>query len=240
MSWTDFVVRLILAFVLGAAIGVERQWRQTRAVLKTNVLVSLGAAMFVMMASMVPGDASPTRVAAQIVSGIGFLGGGIILRQGASVRGLNTAATLWCAAAVGSLIGFGFLFQAYTGALMVVGANFLLRPIVQQITGRDEASQQAKIRYQCEVVCAETDEMSVRTLIVQLVETNPLISISAMESVFDRNEISDVTGSVVTVKADLVCQKRNDTLIEQLFEQIRTQVQVKSASWNATFEEADF
>ena len=104
MTWADFVIRLLLAFILGAAIGIERQWQKTRAVLKMNVLVCIGAAMFVMMSSMVANDSSPTRVAAQVVSGIGFLGGGVILREGTSVRGLNTAATLWCAAAVGTFV----------------------------------------------------------------------------------------------------------------------------------------
>ena len=131
MTWIDFAIRLFLAFILGAGIGIERQWLKARAVLKTNVLVSLGAAMFVMMASMIPGDSSPTRVAAQVVSGVGFLGAGVILREGASVRGINTAATLWCSAAIGSLIGSGFLLQAYFGTLAVVGANLLLRPVVQ-------------------------------------------------------------------------------------------------------------
>ncbi len=87
MTWVEFVIRLLLAFILGAAIGIERQWQKTRAVLKMNVLVCIGAAMFVMMSSMVANDSSPTRVAAQVVSGIGFLGGGLILREGTSVRG---------------------------------------------------------------------------------------------------------------------------------------------------------
>ena len=131
MTWIDFAIRLFLAFILGVGIGIERQWLKSRAVLKTNVLVSLGAAMFVMMAAMVPGDSSPTRVAAQVVSGVGFLGAGVILREGGSVRGINTAATLWCAAAIGSLVGSGFLVQAYFGTIAVVGANLLLRPVVQ-------------------------------------------------------------------------------------------------------------
>ncbi len=131
MTWIDFAIRLFLAFILGAGIGIERQWLKERAVLKTNVLVSLGAAMFVMMASMITGDSSPTRVAAQVVSGVGFLGAGVILREGTSVRGINTAATLWCAAAIGSLVGSGFLLQAYFGTIAVVGANLLLRPVVQ-------------------------------------------------------------------------------------------------------------
>src|SRR6202035_5274009 len=98
-------LNLFVALSLGAAIGVERQWRQRLAGLRTNTLVALGAASFVVFASLFPGEASPTRVAAQVVSGIGFLGAGIIFREGLNVRGLNTAATLWCSAAVGLLAG---------------------------------------------------------------------------------------------------------------------------------------
>lgn len=130
ITWMTFSIRLLVGFLLGMGIGIERQWLKTRAVLKTNVLVTLGSAMFVMLSIMTPGDASPTRISAQIVSGVGFLGGGVILREGASVRGINTAATLWCAAAIGTLVGSGYLVQAYLGTIAVVGANLLLRPLV--------------------------------------------------------------------------------------------------------------
>src|ERR1700761_2876399 len=96
-----------VATLLGACIGFERQWRQRMAGLRTNTLVAIGAASFVIFASLVPGEGSPTRVAAQVVSGIGFLGAGIIVREGFNITGLNTAATLWCSAAVGVLAGEG-------------------------------------------------------------------------------------------------------------------------------------
>jgi len=98
-------INLAVALGLSAVIGFERQWRNRLAGLRTNTLVSLGAATFVIFAAVVPGDASPTRVAAQVVSGIGFLGAGLIFREGLNVRGLNTAATLWCSAAIGALAG---------------------------------------------------------------------------------------------------------------------------------------
>ena len=138
MTWTDFGIRLLVGFFLGVGIGIERQWLKSRAILKTNVLVTLGAAMFVMLSIMTPGDASPTRISAQIVSGIGFLGGGVILREGASVRGINTAATLWCAAAIGTLVGSGYFVQAYLGTFAVVGANLLLRPLVEAFKQQGE------------------------------------------------------------------------------------------------------
>ena len=131
MTWIDFAIRLLVGFFLGVGIGIERQWLKSRAILKTNVLVTLGAAMFVMLSIMTPGDASPTRISAQIVSGVGFLGGGVILREGASVRGINTAATLWCAAGIGTLVGSGYFVQAYLGTFAVVSANLLLRPLVE-------------------------------------------------------------------------------------------------------------
>ncbi len=87
ITWTTFALRLLVGFFLAVGIGIERQWLKTRAILKTNVLVTLGSAMFVMLSIMTPGDATPTRIPAQIVSGVGFLGGGVILREGASVSG---------------------------------------------------------------------------------------------------------------------------------------------------------
>src|ERR1700681_3098978 len=130
MTILEFTLRLALALLLGSIVGLERQYRQRMAGLRTNALVSVGAALFVMLAPL--GSAGdPTRIAAQVVSGIGFLAGGVIFREGLSVRGLNTAATLWATAAVGTLAGFGFLPQAAVGALTVMAANVLLRPAVQ-------------------------------------------------------------------------------------------------------------
>ncbi len=115
--WTDSVSlihqatfpRLLLALILGACIGAERQWRQRAAGLRTNTLVCFGAAAFVDLGSTVaPGS---TQVIAYVVSGVGFLGAGAIMKDGGSVRGLNTAATLWCSAAVGACAGAGELLD---------------------------------------------------------------------------------------------------------------------------------
>ena len=99
--------RAIAAVGLGALVGLERQWRQRMAGLRTNALVALGAALFELFAVQLTGvhGVDPTRIAAYVVSGIGFLGAGVILRDGVSVRGINTAATIWCSAAVGVLAG---------------------------------------------------------------------------------------------------------------------------------------
>src|SRR5712664_2489227 len=167
MSIEQAAINLAVAFCLSAAIGVERQWRQRLAGLRTNTLVALGAASFVVFASLFPGEASPTRVAAQVVSGIGFLGAGIIFREGLNVRGLNTAATLWCSAAVGLLAGSGAHLQATLVAVMIVAVNLLLRPLVRFINRQPDSSTEVETRYEISAVCRSDSEAQTRALLLQ-------------------------------------------------------------------------
>ncbi|MDT7721667.1 MAG: putative Mg2+ transporter-C (MgtC) family protein, partial [Mycobacterium sp.] len=111
LSIAEFALRLGVGLGCGALIGIERQWQARRAGLRTNALVATGATLFVLY-SVAANDSSPTRVASYVVSGVGFLGGGVILREGFNVHGLNTAATLWCSAAVGVLAAGGHLVFA--------------------------------------------------------------------------------------------------------------------------------
>ncbi|MVW71725.1 MgtC/SapB family protein [Bordetella sp. 15P40C-2] len=133
VSLLDILISLSAAFVLGGLIGFERQYRQRTAGLRTNVLVAVGAALFVGMAIRLYGHAGAVRVIAYVVSGIGFLGAGVIMREEGNVRGLNTAATLWGSAAVGAAAGAGLVGEAVLGTLFVLSANTLLRPIVNRI-----------------------------------------------------------------------------------------------------------
>jgi putative Mg2+ transporter-C (MgtC) family protein len=136
LGWDGSLLRLALAAVLGGAIGLERELDEKSAGLRTHILVSLGAALFTLVSAYGFHDfltaggavvrADPSRIAAQIVTGIGFLGAGVIFRQGFSVRGLTTAASLWMVAAVGMAAGAGFWSAAVVGA----GAALLaLRPL---------------------------------------------------------------------------------------------------------------
>jgi putative Mg2+ transporter-C (MgtC) family protein len=126
----DFLLQALIALALGAGIGLERQLRNHEAGLKTNALVCLGSALFVMMAHRFH---EPDRIIAQILPGIGFLGVGMILRDGVHVRGLNTAATLWCSAAVGTLAGAGDRVTPVIAAALVVLANISLRTVAGRI-----------------------------------------------------------------------------------------------------------
>ena len=132
-DFLDTIVSLLTAFVLGTVIGAERQYRQRSAGLRTNVLVAVGAAAFVDLANDLAGSDGSVRVIAYVVSGIGFLGAGAIMKEGMNVRGLNTAATLWASAAVGCCAGADMIAQAALLTLFVLGGNTLLRPLVKAI-----------------------------------------------------------------------------------------------------------
>lgn len=129
MTLTDFAMRVGLALLLGSLIGAEREWRHKLAGLKTNALVCVGSALFTCIGyqAYMDGQADPTRIAGQIASGIGFLGAGAILRDGLTIRGLTTAATVWCAAAIGSMAGAGMLVHAVVGTGFIFGCNFALK-----------------------------------------------------------------------------------------------------------------
>ena len=220
----QFIIRLMLAQLLGAAIGVERQWRQRMAGLRTNALVSTGAALFVMLGSMIPGESSSTRIVSCVVSGIGFLGGGVILREGFTVRGLNTAATLWCAAAVGCLAGWGFLPEASIAALSIIGANVLLRPVALKINRQPLQNTEVETHYTCSVTCRGEDEAHVRTLLLYGVN-NAAMTLQALD-----NEHLDGNDRV-QVQANLIMTDRNDALLEQVISRLSLEPSVSAVSW---------
>jgi putative Mg2+ transporter-C (MgtC) family protein len=153
LSWQEALVRLLLAAALGGAVGLERELREREAGFRTHLLVSVGSALFTIASAygfrefLVSGGnvvrADPTRIAAQIVTGIGFLGAGAIIRQGLSVRGLTTAATLWVVAAIGLTTGAGYYWPAVaTTAIALfslwplrIGAHFVISRF-RPVTGR--------------------------------------------------------------------------------------------------------
>jgi len=132
---THHVVGLVVAVVFGALIGVERQLRKHPAGLHTNALVALGAAAYVIAALLIGDTTGPARVVGQVVTGVGFLCAGLIWHEGGTVRGINTAATVWCSCAVGVLAGLGMLSWAALVTAMVVFANIALHYIEHRISG---------------------------------------------------------------------------------------------------------
>ncbi len=133
----DLLLRLSLAVVLGGAIGLERELQRKAAGLRTNILICVGAALFTELSiamSFASGD--PARIAAQIVTGVGFLGAGTIIQARGIVTGLTTAATMWLVAAIGMAVGFGALLEATGATLLVLLVLSVLRPIERVIAAR--------------------------------------------------------------------------------------------------------
>lgn len=175
LSVADFALRLAVGVGCGALIGIERQWRARMAGLRTNALVATGATLFVLYAAATE-DSSPTRVASYVVSGIGFLGGGVILREGFNVRGLNTAATLWCSAAVGVLAASGHLVFALIATGTVVAIHLLGRPLGRLIDRDNTVEEDEGLQpYQVQVLCRPKSAKYARAQIVQHTASNDII-----------------------------------------------------------------
>jgi putative Mg2+ transporter-C (MgtC) family protein len=146
LSWAELLLRIGLAAVLGGAIGLERELREREAGLRTHMLVSVGAALFTLVSAYAWTDwrfstesgivFDPTRIAAQVVTGIGFLGAGAIIRQGLSVRGLTTAATLWVVAAIGMASGAGYYAAAAITTVLVLFSLWPLRLLAYRVSER--------------------------------------------------------------------------------------------------------
>jgi putative Mg2+ transporter-C (MgtC) family protein len=137
----DLLLRLSLGVVLGGAIGFERELQRKAAGLRTNILICVGAVLFTELSmAMSSASGDPARIAAQIVTGVGFLGAGTIIQGRGIVTGLTTAATMWLVAAIGMAIGFGALLEATGATLLVLLVLSLLRPIERVIARRSQKS----------------------------------------------------------------------------------------------------
>ncbi|SET15463.1 MgtC/SapB family protein [Anaerobranca gottschalkii] len=219
----DFVVRLFLAFIFGGIIGFERQKRQRMAGMRTNVLVSLGAFLFVTLSMMIEGEGSPTRMAAQVVSGIGFLGAGVIIRDGLNVRGLNTAATLWCAAAIGVLTSAGFILEAFLGTIFVLIANIYLRTFIKKVEGEIPPSTTFETNYVLRVVCTEKSEFHIRALLLHMMQEEDLM--------LNNLSSEDLSHDLVEVIAKLTSLGKNHLALEKIASRISLETGIKSVGW---------
>jgi putative Mg2+ transporter-C (MgtC) family protein len=134
IHWQDALLRLVIAFVLGTLIGLEREWHQRPAGLRTHLLVCMASALFAMISVAAAGTQNdPGRIAAQVVTGIGFLGAGTIMRHGSTVRGLTTAASLWMASAIGLSVGFSWYAAAVMATVLSLIALTTIRLLEERI-----------------------------------------------------------------------------------------------------------
>ncbi|WEX18020.1 MgtC/SapB family protein [Pseudomonas sp. G11] len=224
-SLIDTLVSLTAAFILGGLIGFERQYRQRTAGLRTNVLVAVGAAIFVDMANRLggaEGAEGAVRVVAYVVSGIGFLGAGVIMREEGNVRGLNTAATLWASAAVGACAGADLILEALLGTLFVLAANTLLRPIVNNINRQPLDVVSAEVTNILYVIARRSQQQAVMVLLeAELARCNyPASDVDVRPFGSDEVEI-EATLVATSVDGDeldaLVARISTSTLVVQAF-----------------------
>jgi putative Mg2+ transporter-C (MgtC) family protein len=225
----DTLVSLTTAFILGTLIGAERQYRQRTAGLRTNVLVAVGAAAFVDLAMHLNGADGAVRVIAYVVSGIGFLGAGVIMKQGMDVRGLNTAATLWASAAVGSCAGADMIAQAAALTMFVLAGNTLLRPLVNAINRAplDEKASEATYEVKLAVISEALPDIRDR-LVERLEKANyPVADVKVVEHGDDLLEIV----------ATLVSTAIHPAELEAVVADLERQPGVRHATWEVSTKE---
>ncbi len=218
-------LHLVTALACGAIIGSERQMRQRMAGLRTNALVALGAAGYVTFSALYPNEISQTRVAAQVVSGIGFLGAGIIFRDGFNVHGLNTAATLWCSAAVGLMAGAGALQLAALLTGLVVFINLGLRPLVKFLKRKTNAGVPLMRTFSIDVTCLPAQEAETRSLILRTLAVGGLHMVEMEAKPADNGDTVDLC--VVVNGEGMV-----DQVIEQSTARLASEPGLRRVRWH--------
>lgn len=232
MTLFEFTLRLLIAFALGAAIGTERQWRQRMAGLRTNMLVCLGACMFVSLGVKVGGDASG-RVISYIISGIGFLGAGVIMKDGMNVRGLNTAATLWCSASVGASCGLGFLSEATIFTIFLIITHVLMRPLGIKLSRLPVKSTDNPVEYLLIIKCRQDVENHLRVLLLQFTGSDDKLLLRSLKSTDDGDS------SKAVIMAEIRANSNEDAIMERIAGRLTIEHEVSEVSWNKAAIEND-
>lgn len=229
----DFTLRLTIAFVLGAVIGTERQWRQRMAGLRTNMLVALGACMFVALGVRIGGDATG-RVTSYVVSGIGFLGAGVIMKDGVNIRGLNTAATLWCSAAIGAFCGTGFIAEACIGSAFIILTHVMMRPLGARLSRLPiHKDTSVPVHYFIIIKCRQEVENHLRVLLLQFTNHDEKILLRSLKSTDDNDS------SIAFITAEILANGNEDATMEKIVGRLTIEHQVYEVSWNKAGHEND-
>jgi putative Mg2+ transporter-C (MgtC) family protein len=222
-EFLDSLISLAGAFVLGTLIGAERQYRQRSGGLRTNVLVSVGAATFVDIGMHLNGNAGGVQVVSYVVSGVGFLGAGVIMKEGKNVWGLNTAATLWCSAAVGACAGADLAFEAVALTIFVLAGNTLLRPMVNAINRAPISEHAMEAIYELRATTNADHRDAARDLVETELETAkyPVRGIAALDREPDEVELV----------ATLVATTADPAELDQVVARLGASPLIEHASW---------
>jgi putative Mg2+ transporter-C (MgtC) family protein len=218
----DFVICIGCSLVFGFLIGLERQLTGHTAGIRTNILVCMGACMFTLFSRLM--DATDTtRVAAQVVTGIGFLCTGIIFKEGLNVRGLNTAATIWCTAAIGVLCSSGLVLYATAAAAILIASNLFFRFVADRVSPLARIEEYENT-YVLSVSCIDEYEFGIRASIMNCLN-NTKLHLTNLES-------ADEIGGKVEIEATVqVSGRRRDEVIEKLTAKIALEKGVNKVGW---------
>lgn len=220
MEIHELIINISICFVLAFLIGFERQYRRRSVGFRTYALVSIGAFLFVTFSfHNTSGDI--TRIAAQVVSGIGFLGAGVILKDGVNIKGLNTAATLWCSAAIGVLCASGLILEAIIGTIFILFSNIILRFVGRKL---DETLQHKEEEtYKITVKCYKVNRDNIRSIISKNI--NPEMKLMNVEShTYEENK--------VIISAKVLVLSHQSNYIEELINKINLEEGVLSLGWD--------
>lgn len=221
MTTLDFVIRLLSSIVFGFIIGTERQITGHSAGIRANVLVCLSSCMFVLF-PMIIGLKEVGINSAQVITGVGFLGSGIIFKDGANVRGINTAATIWCTAAIGVITSSGNIIFAAIATLSLILSNILLRPLANKINPTYRFDEDGDI-YGIYVTCYENKEFIIRAMIMNETKKTPFILIEL--------ESEDVLDEKSEIHAKFLSRNRRDDIAESLVTKISLEEGVFNTGW---------
>lgn len=224
VSLVDTAISLTVAFVFGGLIGLERQYRQRTAGLRTNILVALGAAIFVDAANRLTGHDGAVHVMAYVVSGIGFLGAGVIMREEGNVRGINTAATLWASGAVGACAGADLILEAGLATIFILAANTLLRPVVSIINRQPLDTASVEVTNSIYVI---TPKSTQKVALKQIIDTLESAGYQTQDI-----EVHQFGDDDVKIQAVLTATAVDGDEMDRLIAQIANKEYVSQAFWS--------
>ena len=222
MIYPSFLFRIFLSLLLGFLIGLERQLTGHPAGIRINVLICMGTSFFTLF-PMLYGSDQMFRVGSSIISGVGFLCSGVIFKDSGSVRGMNTAATLWCTAAIGILSSTGMYAMAISAAAILITSNLILRPLARKLNPIMDGDEMEK-QYRISVICQQEAERDVRLL---LINSNPCKTLY-----LNHLESCDVVGNKVEIIAGY-CSfgKTKNNILEGIVGRMLSIAEVSSAVW---------
>lgn len=225
---SGYLIRLGIAILLGLLIGFERQYEGHTVKITTNVTVCVGAFIFASFGYLVnDANVDLTRIAAQIVCGVGFISGGVIMRDGFDVKGLNTAATVWATAAIGVLCCCDNILFAVFAALSITALNLMLHPISKYINKKrykNKNNLNEECFYKITVICNEDDVRNIKKYTTDFIKENPDVLLKRLES-------EETPDDKIKIKAYLSTIKMDDSTIEYITANISTTHGVKSIGW---------